>query len=99
MSVVFTRSMAKDRVLSKKIYANLCVLLLLFNMLPNSFAKDKFEKATFAGGCFWCMESPFEELTGVIEVVSGYTGGRKRNPTYKEVSSGRTGHFEAVEVT
>jgi len=68
-------------------------------MLPNSFAKDKFEKATFAGGCFWCMESPFEELTGVIEVVSGYTGGRKRNPTYKEVSSGRTGHFEAVEVT
>ena len=56
------------------------------------------EKATFAGGCFWCMESPFEELDGVIEVVSGYIGGDKENPTYEDVSSGKTGHFEAVQV-
>ncbi len=57
------------------------------------------EKATFAGGCFWCMESPFEELYGVIEVIAGYTGGHKENPTYEEVSSGKTGHLEAVQIT
>jgi peptide methionine sulfoxide reductase msrA/msrB len=58
----------------------------------------KLEKATFAGGCFWCMEPPFEKLKGVAAVISGYTGGRTENPTYEEVSSGRTGHAEAVEV-
>lgn len=57
------------------------------------------ETATFAGGCFWCMEHPFEELDGVIEVVSGYTGGDKENPTYQEVSMGNTGHLEAVQIT
>lgn len=56
------------------------------------------EKATFAGGCFWCMVHPFEKLDGVKEVISGYTGGRKENPTYEEVSSGTTGHVEAVQV-
>lgn len=56
------------------------------------------EKATFAGGCFWCMESPFEKLEGVKEVVSGYTGGDKENPTYKEVSAGGTGHLEAIQI-
>ncbi|MGA1869713.1 MAG: peptide-methionine (R)-S-oxide reductase MsrB [bacterium] len=58
----------------------------------------KYEKATFAGGCFWCMESPFEQLEGVISVTSGYTGGQKENPTYEEVSSGNTGHREAIEI-
>ncbi|HDZ89853.1 MAG: peptide-methionine (R)-S-oxide reductase MsrB [Deltaproteobacteria bacterium] len=57
------------------------------------------EKATFAGGCFWCMEHPFEELEGVVDVISGYTGGHEKDPTYEEVSSGRTGHVEAVQVT
>lgn len=61
--------------------------------------EDNMEKAIFAGGCFWCMEEPFESIDGVIEVVSGYTGGRKKDPTYEEVSSGVTGHFEAVRVT
>ncbi|GAH81121.1 unnamed protein product, partial [marine sediment metagenome] len=53
----------------------------------------------FAGGCFWCMESPFEELNGVTEVIAGYTGGHKENPTYEEVSTGKTGHLEAVQIT
>ena len=55
-------------------------------------------KATFAGGCFWCMEPPFEKLHGVVSVTSGYTGGKETAPSYKEVSSGRTGHVEAVQV-
>ncbi len=54
--------------------------------------------ATFAGGCFWCTESDFEKVPGVVKVVSGYTGGKKENPTYQEVSSGTTGHVEAVQV-
>jgi peptide methionine sulfoxide reductase msrA/msrB len=54
--------------------------------------------ATFAGGCFWCMESPFEEMNGVTSVTAGYTGGEGENPTYKEVSAGGTGHMEAVQV-
>ncbi|HEY1405421.1 MAG TPA: peptide-methionine (S)-S-oxide reductase MsrA, partial [Spirochaetota bacterium] len=58
-----------------------------------------FEKATFAGGCFWCMEMPFDSLPGVASVVSGYTGGTTKDPTYEEVSSGESGHYEAVEIT
>lgn len=56
------------------------------------------EKATFAGGCFWCMEATFKELNGVINVVSGYTGGHVGNPSYGEVSRGNTGHYEAVQI-
>lgn len=57
------------------------------------------QKATFAGGCFWCMVPAFDGLDGVKSVVSGYTGGLMPNPTYEEVSSGKTGHAEAVEIT
>jgi peptide methionine sulfoxide reductase msrA/msrB len=57
------------------------------------------ELATFAGGCFWCMVEPFDEQEGIKRIVSGYTGGTSANPTYKEVTSGETGHFEAVQIT
>jgi peptide-methionine (S)-S-oxide reductase len=56
------------------------------------------EKATFAGGCFWCMESPFDKLPGVASVTVGYTGGKVKDPTYKQVSAGGTGHAEAVQI-
>lgn len=61
-------------------------------------ASTKKEIATFAGGCFWCMVSPFDELPGIIKVLSGYTGGHKENPTYEEVCTNTTGHYEAVQI-
>ena len=72
--------------------------LLLLIMQTRIYADTKTEKATFAGGCFWCMETPFEKLDGVTEVISGYTGGKKVNPTYEEVSYGGTGHLESVQI-
>ncbi|MFD2211857.1 peptide-methionine (S)-S-oxide reductase MsrA [Virgibacillus halophilus] len=57
------------------------------------------KKATFAGGCFWCMVKPFDQWDGVVQIVSGYTGGHLKNPTYKEVKEGNSGHYEAVEIT
>ena len=72
------------------------ITLLTLIVYPIS-AKEKLETAIFAGGCFWCMESPFEKVPGVKDVVSGYTGGN--NPTYEEVSSGTTGHVEAILIT
>jgi len=82
------------------IRANISLILAIFLLQGNmNLSADlKLEKATFAGGCFWCMESPFEKLEGVVEVVSGYAGGHKDNPSYEEVSSGITGHAEAVEI-
>lgn len=66
-------------------------------MSPSSNSNLKL--ATFAGGCFWCMVSPFEELPGVHGIISGYTGGHTVNPTYEEVCAGNTGHYEAVQIT
>ena len=60
--------------------------------------KPPMERATFAGGCFWCMEPPFEKIPGVASVTSGYTGGQKVNPSYEEVSAGGTGHAESVDI-
>jgi len=60
---------------------------------------DQIETATLAGGCFWCTESSFEKVKGIVDVISGYTGGPEENPTYEQVSSGATGHFEAIQIT
>ena len=79
--------------------AIICLLVLFIFIDADNARGDDMEKATFAGGCFWCMEQPFEELNGVEDVVSGYTGGKVTDPTYEEVCSGRTGHYEAVQVT
>lgn len=60
--------------------------------------REGLAKATFAGGCFWCMEPPYDKLDGVVSTTSGYTGGQTKNPTYEEVSAGGTGHTEAVQI-
>ena len=67
--------------------------------LMGSAAQAETAKMVVAGGCFWCVESDFERVNGVIEVVSGFTGGAQENPSYDEVTSGETGHYEAVEIT
>jgi peptide-methionine (S)-S-oxide reductase len=75
------------------------ILLVVVHVADPSLGGTPTAKATFAGGCFWCMEPPYDELEGVISTISGYTGGTKKNPTYEEVSAGTTGHAEAVQVT
>lgn len=72
-------------------------LLLIFNFWFND-TNQKYKKAYFASGCFWCVESIYENLKGVKEVNSGYSGGKTTDPTYRQVMSGRTGHAEAIEV-
>ena len=72
-------------------------LLLIFNIWFND-TNQKYKKAYFASGCFWCVESIYENLKGVKEVNSGYSGGKTTDPTYRQVMSGRTGHAEAIEV-
>ncbi len=77
------------------------VICTLIVMSHGSSAHDRSQhaKATFAGGCFWCMEEAFENVEGVVFVISGYAGGQVENPTYEEVSAGGTGHTESIEVT
>ena len=76
----------------------IAALVFCFFVSFAAHAQDKLATATFAGGCFWCMEEAFDKLPGVVSTVSGYMGGTKKNPTYEEVSSGRTGHTEVVQV-
>ena len=81
-----------------KILRMFFLLFISITIAGGAFAQPKLAKATFAGGCFWCMEPPFEKLPGVKSVTSGYAGGEKKNPTYEEVSAGVTGHAESVQV-
>ncbi|MBI2609052.1 MAG: peptide-methionine (S)-S-oxide reductase MsrA [Deltaproteobacteria bacterium] len=81
-----------------KNYFYFVLILAFLGLKSSSYAEESLEKATFAGGCFWCMEHPFEKLEGVKEVVSGYSGGEEKNPTYKQVSSGKTGHRESIQI-
>ncbi|MDB2500750.1 peptide-methionine (S)-S-oxide reductase MsrA, partial [Candidatus Pelagibacter bacterium] len=67
-------------------------------MCPNIGQAQNIKTAYFAGGCFWCMEESFDKVDGVLEVISGYSGGTTKNPTYKEVTYGNTGHFEVVKI-
>jgi peptide-methionine (S)-S-oxide reductase len=91
-----------------KMWLKIVLVVAVVGFLFTAYAQKGAEKktnsdqslatATFAGGCFWCMEPPYDKLDGVISTTSGYTGGRKKNPTYEEVSGGTTGHAEAVQV-
>jgi len=78
----------------------LAIIISLFLILtPSANAQtNNIQTATFAGGCFWCMEPPYDKTEGVISTTSGYTGGNVKNPTYKQVSNGKTGHAEAVQI-
>ena len=78
----------------KKIFA---IILAIFLSSKVSHSKT-IKEAYFAGGCFWCMEESFENIKGVEEVISGYSGGKSKNPTYKEVTYGNTGHFEVAKI-
>ena len=82
----------------RKIMKGLIAMLILLPLSTGFSADTKYELAIFAGGCFWCMVPPFEKLNGVKEVISGYTGGHTKNPTYEDVETGGTGHVEAIEV-
>src|SRR5918992_107804 len=87
-----------------KFASRLTFLFLIFLVLGGasyaaSPAAEATAKATFAGGCFWCMKPPFDKLDGVLSTISGYMGGQTKNPTYEEVSKGGTGHAEVVQIT
>tara|TARA_Y200000002_G_C22447169_1_gene564745 strand:+ start:114 stop:716 length:603 start_codon:yes stop_codon:yes gene_type:complete len=79
-------------------YLFLLVLITCSNTPFGGLMSEQNEKAYFAGGCFWCMEPPFEALDGVVGATSGYMGGTTENPTYEEVTTGKTGHAEVVEI-
>jgi len=82
-----------------KRFINTKILLIsIFLICSNVSQAQNIKSAYFAGGCFWCMEESFEEVEGVLEVISGYSGGKTENPTYKEVTYGKTGHFETIEI-
>jgi len=80
----------------KNVFAAVCAVIVACSL--GSAQAQALETATFAGGCFWCVESDFDAVPGVVETVSGYTGGSLPNPSYKQVSAGGTGHREAVQI-
>lgn len=82
----------------KALMIRLVGLVAVVVMTNTNVTAQSLETATFAGGCFWCMEHPFDELPGVVAVTSGYTGGHTKNPSYEEVSAGASGHAESVRI-
>lgn len=74
------------------------LLILSFGLIFSLHSEEQLETATFAGGCFWCMQHDFDQVPGVVSTTAGFTGGSKVDPTYEEVSSGTTGHVESVQV-
>jgi peptide-methionine (S)-S-oxide reductase len=86
-----------SRITPLRVLVPIAALLLLTMALP-AIAAGTNASATFAGGCFWCMETAYEGIPGVISVTSGFSGGAEKNPTYEQVSAGRTGHMESVQV-
>ena len=88
----------KDYLEVIRIFLIRLLYIILFLLITNISSAQNIKKAYFAGGCFWCMEEAFEKIEGVIDVVSGYSGGSTKNPTYKEVTYGKTGHFETIEI-
>jgi len=81
-----------------RIFTAIAFILLPFQQIQAAPATAATEKATLAGGCFWCMEAPFDKLPGVVSVTPGYSGGQVKNPTYEQVSAGGTGHAESVQI-
>lgn len=75
------------------------IILAVLLFLPAILQAADLKKTTFAAGCFWCMEAIYERVPGVTDVVSGYTGGKEKNPTYEQVGGGNTGHCEAIQIT
>ena len=94
----------KPSILVKVFLLLVCVTFTIYNESVGevknmeSGKNSGYREATFAGGCFWCMQPPFDSLTGVVETVVGYSGGKEENPTYEQVWQGRTGHAEAIRV-
>ena len=78
---------------------SLMFLIILFNFARSEEKLNQIEIATLGAGCFWCVEAVFERIDGVIDVISGYTGGKTKNPSYKEVISGKTGHVETAQIS
>lgn len=87
------------RMINMRIFALAGAVLLGLMAQGGAANAAKLETAVLAGGCFWCIESDFESVPGVVDVVSGYTGGTTANPTYKKISKGGTGHYEAVKIS
>jgi peptide methionine sulfoxide reductase msrA/msrB len=98
-SIFIFNNLAKGALLRLIILFSLLLLLINTSIANTEKEPPLYKIATLAGGCFWCIEADFEQLNGVVNVVSGYTGGHIKNPRYSQVSAGRSGHIEAVEVT
>jgi peptide-methionine (S)-S-oxide reductase len=84
--------------ITARLLLTVTLIFIPFQQLLAATLTNKTETAIFAGGCFWCMEAPFDKLPGVVSVTPGYSGGQEKNPTYQQVSAGVTGHAESVQI-